>query len=192
MFSIVIPFLSRWCQIRSKLTQLCRPPLLPQCWAIDLRQHSPAFGLASARPPLLSQDEGHGDALGPWRGQRAAQCLSAPSCWRRRPAALPGPPGNSVRLPRLPAGVAASQVLQAWQRAAFCSLPGLPFSISDALTIFAQLGPFALVHIKRTYGGDAELSPLGVREPQPIRALIRCVDSSPPQRLTSGITAVRH
>ena len=39
---------------------------------MDLRHRSPAFGLASARPPLLSQDERHGDVLGPRRGKRAA------------------------------------------------------------------------------------------------------------------------
>jgi hypothetical protein len=88
--------------------------------------------------------------------------------------------------------MAARQVLRPWHGAAFCSLPSLPFSIPDPLTVLAQLGPFALVNIKRTNGGDAELSPLGVREPQPVRALVRSVDPAPPQRFPGGIAALKN
>jgi hypothetical protein len=99
---------------------------------------------------------------------------------------------NALCLPRLHAGEAKSQVLQPWHGTAFCSLPGLPFSILGPLTVSTQLGPFALVHIKRTDGGDAELGPLRVREPQPFRALVRSVDPSPPQRFPRGIAALKN
>jgi hypothetical protein len=88
--------------------------------------------------------------------------------------------------------MAARQVLRPWHGAAFCSLPGLPFSIPDSLTLLAQLGSFALVHIKCTNGGDAELSPLSVREPQPVCALVRSVDPAPPQRMPGGIAALKN
>ena len=88
--------------------------------------------------------------------------------------------------------MATSQVLRPWQGTAFCSLPGLPFSIPDPLTLSTQLGPFALVHIKSTNGGDAELSPLGIREPQPLRTPVRSVDPAPPQRFPRAITALKN
>jgi hypothetical protein len=88
--------------------------------------------------------------------------------------------------------MAASQVLQPWQGAAFCSLPGLPFSVPDPLTLLAQLGPLALVHIKRTDCCDAELSSLGVREPQPVCTLVCCVNPAPPQRYPRGIAALKN
>ena len=88
--------------------------------------------------------------------------------------------------------MAASQVLRPWERATFCSFPGLSFSVPDPLTLLAQLGPFALVHIKRTDRGDAELRPLGVREPQPVGTLVRGIDPAPTQRLPGGIAALKN
>jgi hypothetical protein len=88
--------------------------------------------------------------------------------------------------------MAASQVLRPWEGAAFCSFPGLPFSISNPLALLAQFGPFALVHIKRTDGCDAELSSFGVREPQPVCALVRSVNPAPAQRFPRGIAALKN
>ncbi len=64
------------------------------------------------------------------------------------PAALPRSPFYSRRFPRLGTGKAASQVFRPWDGAAFGPLRGLPFTVSDALTLFAQLGPFSLAYIE--------------------------------------------
>jgi hypothetical protein len=52
--SIVICYLPRWCECRSQLAQVRRPPILTQCWAMDLRRFS-AFELASLGYLFLSQ-----------------------------------------------------------------------------------------------------------------------------------------
>ena len=69
---IVIGFLPRWCERRSQLTQVRRPPILTQCRAMDLR-HFSAFELAPSFAHLfLLQRQREGEASGPRRGQRAA------------------------------------------------------------------------------------------------------------------------
>ncbi len=130
----------------------------------------------------------------PWvRGAASARPMPAGVIMLATPpAALPGPARNPVWLPRLRADEAASQIFLPWQGAAFGPLPGLSISIPNPLTVFTQLGPFALVHIKRTDGGDAELRPLGVREPQPVRALVRSVDPPLPQRFPRAIAALKN
>jgi len=53
--SLVIRFLPRWCECRSQLAQVRRPPTLAQSWAIDLRRLLAVFELALLGHLFLSQ-----------------------------------------------------------------------------------------------------------------------------------------